>query len=96
MSRVTELLQWLCAVVEGGGAGDAFVRIVVHALLKDRAAVVASCGDAAAAAAAAAAADAAAAAAETVPSSVEVCCICPLLSALVQVTCVMRSIPNDV
>jgi hypothetical protein len=92
MSRVTELLQWLCAVVQGGGSGDAYVRIVVHALLKDRSAD-AEGGNAAAAAAAAAAAtsatNAAAAADEYLPPSADMCapcCVCPLLSALVQVT----------
>ena len=70
MSRVSELLQWLCAVVQGGGSGDAYVRIVVHALLKDRSAD-AEGGNAAAAAAAAAATSATNAAAAADASFLE-------------------------
>ena len=85
MSRVTELLQWLCAVVQGGGAGDAYVRIVVHALLKDRSADAQGGNAAAAAAAAATSATNAAAASEQDIDPLNISMACMLWAA---------SIPN--
>ncbi len=90
LARVTQLLQWLCALVDGSSSSDVLLRIVVHAILADRSGG-AQHRDAAAAAAAAAAADAALTE-ETLrcsaaPPPSAPACLCPLLHLLVRVAC---------
>jgi hypothetical protein len=88
ITRITQLLQWLCAMAVGGGGSDVLMKMVVHAMVKDRsegAGMVNADADSAAAAAAAAAA------AERYSSSLAAesddSCLCSLLSELRQVTC---------